>query len=60
MKVSTNINEIVYCGLRKCPHVECLRHNKNIPFDKLVHRDIFKPDKEWNCKNFLVYKGETR
>lgn len=24
--------EFVYCGLRKCPHTECLRHNTNTPF----------------------------
>lgn len=54
MTANKNLNEFIYCGLRKCPHVECLRHDKNIPFDKLVRRDNFKPDKEWNCKDIVV------
>lgn len=54
MKASTTENELVYCGLRKCPHVECIRHDKNIPFNKLVRRDKFNPDKEWNCKDMML------
>lgn len=50
-KLST---EFVYCGLRKCPHIECTRHNVNIPFNKLVLRKNFTPDKNWNCKDMEV------
>ena len=47
-------NEFIYCGLRKCPHIECTRHNVNIPFNKLVLRKDFTPDKDWNCKDMEV------
>lgn len=45
--------EFVYCSLRHCPNIICLRHNINIPFDVLVKRDTFKPDKNWYCKDFV-------
>ncbi len=48
------VNNFIYCGQRKCPHIDCLRHNKNIPFGKLIRRDNFKPDKEWNCKDIIT------
>lgn len=51
-----NNKEFVYCSLRKCPHIECLRHNINIPFDILILRDTFNPDKEWNCKDIVLKK----
>ena len=47
-------NEFVYCGLRKCPHIECLRHNANTPFNILILRKNFNPDKDWNCKDMEV------
>lgn len=47
-------DEFVYCSIRKCPHNECLRHNVNIPFDKLILRDNFNPDKNWNCKEMVL------
>lgn len=47
-------DEFVYCSIRKCPHEECLRHNVNIPFDKLILRDNFSPDKNWNCKGMVL------
>lgn len=46
--------EFVYCGLRKCIHTECLRHNVNTPFDILILRRNFNPDKDWNCKDMEV------
>lgn len=46
--------EFVYCGLRKCPHTECLRHNTNTPFNVLILRRNFNPNKEWNCKDMEV------
>lgn len=47
-------NEFVYCGMRKCPHITCLRHNKNTPFGKIVVRKNFTPDTEWNCKDKVL------
>ena len=47
-------NEFVYCGLRNCIHTECLRHNVNTPFDVLILRRNFNPDKDWNCKDMEV------
>lgn len=52
--VSSKTNEFVYCGLRKCPHTSCLRHNENTPWNKLILRTNFNPDKEWNCKDMEV------
>ena len=52
--VNNESNEFVYCGLRKCPHIECLRHNANTPFNILILRRNFTPDKEWNCKDMEV------
>lgn len=43
--------EFVYCELRHCKHRECLRHNVNTPFNKIILRRKFKPDENWNCKN---------
>ena len=45
--------EFVYCGLIHCPHIHCLRHNKNTPFNVLILRRKFNPDKEWNCKDIV-------
>lgn len=47
-------NRFIYCGLRKCIHIECLRHNVNTPFDVLILRRNFNPDKDWNCKDMEV------
>ena len=44
----------VYCGQRKCPHEECLRHNVNTPWDVLIYRNNFNPDKDWNCKDIVL------
>ena len=52
--VNNESNEFVYCGLRKCPHIECLRHNANTPFNILIIRRNFNPDKDWNCKDMEV------
>ena len=46
-------DKFVYCSQRHCPHLDCLRHDRNIPFNTLVIRDNFKPDKDWNCKDKL-------
>ena len=44
----------VYCSQRKCPHEECLRHNVNTPWDILIYRNNFNPDKDWNCKDIVL------
>lgn len=47
-------NELkVYCKHIKCPHVECLRHHKYMPWNEVVIERNYKPDKEWNCKDIL-------
>lgn len=46
--------EFVYCGLRQCPHTYCLRHNINTPFNVVIHRRNFTPDKDWSCKDMEV------
>ena len=51
---SKESKEFVYCGLRKCIHTECLRHNVNTPFNVLILRRNFIPDKDWNCKDMEV------
>lgn len=45
--------EFVYCSLRHCPNITCLRHNINTPYNVLIKRDTFKPDKEWHCKDLV-------
>lgn len=50
----TENKKIVYCDKRKCPHVECLRHNSNIPFNMLVLRKSFQPDEKWDCKYIVI------
>lgn len=42
-----------YCEYLKCPHTECLRHDRNTPFNVVINRRKFNPDKEWNCKNIV-------
>lgn len=50
-----NNDEFVYCGNRKCPHVECLRHNLNTPWNVMIFRRNFEVNKEWECK-YIVTK----
>ena len=50
--------DIVYCSLRKCPHVECLRHNVNAPWEIVFTRRKFNPDKNWNCRDILLDEGK--
>lgn len=47
-------NEFIYCNQRNCTHTECLRHNNNTPFNTLILRDKFNPDKDWNCKDIIT------
>ena len=52
--INNDSNEFVYCGLIKCIHTECLRHNVNTPYNKIILRRKFNPDKDWNCKDMEV------
>ena len=49
----TDVREFIYCGLRNCPHTECLRHNVNTPWGVIILRKKFSPDKEWDCKDIV-------
>ena len=48
------LDRFVYCSQRKCKHLECLRHNVNTPWNVLIFRSDFKPDKDWNCKDIVL------
>ena len=54
-----NIENIkMYCSNRNCPYLECVRHDRNIPFNVLIKREDFKLDKDDNCKHKLLdWKG---
>ncbi len=49
-------NNIIYCPNRKCEYIECLRHDKNIPFDVVISRFSENPkqDKNGKCKEYLI------
>lgn len=47
------IKDIIYCSRQKCIHTNCIRHNTNTPFNVLIKRKDFCPDKDWNCKGLL-------
>ena len=53
-EINNKSDYFVYCSQRKCPHEECLRHNVNTPWDVLIYRSDFKPDKDWNCKDIVL------
>ena len=55
----TNIENIkMYCSNRDCPYLECVRHDRNIPFNVLIKREDYKLDKDDNCKHKLLdWKG---
>ena len=56
-----NDTEFIYCGNRKCPHTECLRHNVNTPYDVLILRRNFDVDKkEYHCKFIVTNMEEKR
>lgn len=54
VEVNNEEKEFIYCGLRKCPNTHCIRHNVNTPFDIIIRRRNFTPDKDWNCKDMEV------
>ena len=39
IKSSENIK--MYCSNRNCSHLECVRHDKNIPFNVLIKRENY-------------------
>lgn len=43
----------LYCELQKCPHLDCLLHYKNSPFNVIIRVRKFKPDKDWNCNDMV-------
>lgn len=58
-KETVKINKsdhFTYCSQRKCIHEECLRHNVNTPWNVLIYRSNFSPDKDWNCKDIVLDK----
>ncbi len=50
------MKEITYCTNMKCSHLECLRHNKNAPFNVVIKVFSERPklDKEGKCKEYLI------
>ena len=53
IEIDNNIDKFVYCGWLKCPHIHCLRHNRNAPWNVIIYQRKFNPDKEWNCKDIV-------
>jgi hypothetical protein len=49
--MSNKEEKFIYCSFRNCPYIDCLRHDRNIPFNTLILRDNFKPDKNGNCRD---------
>lgn len=48
--MSVDYKNIVYCANWKCPHISCLRHNTNTPFNVEIKRDKYELDKNNKCK----------
>lgn len=44
----------IYCANRNCSHLDCVRHDKNIPFNILILRENYKVDSNGNCKNKIL------
>ena len=52
IKSSENIK--MYCSNRNCSHLECVRHDKNIPYNILIKRENYKLNKDGSCSNMLL------
>lgn len=39
---------------RNCPHIDCVRHNKNTPFNVQFLRENYSFDKNGECKYKLT------
>lgn len=46
-------DKFVYCGVWKCPHIQCFRHHVHEPWNICIIERKFNPDKNWNCKDML-------
>lgn len=46
-------NDFIYCIWHECPHKECLRHHINIPYNVIITRRKFNPNKNWECEGYL-------
>lgn len=53
-----NMNDLcnakVYCGNRNCEHLECVRHDRYVPFDILIIRENYKTETNGTCKHLLL------
>lgn len=54
MKLKKESIERIYCGNRNCPHIDCVRHNKNTPFNIQFLRENYDLDKNGECKYKLT------
>ena len=54
IEVNSDNDDFIYCSQRHCPHRACLRHNINTPFNVIIYRRMFNPDKDWNCKDMVI------
>ncbi len=43
-----------YCGNRDCKDMECIRHDRLIPFYKLVWREDFNKGNKDICKDKII------
>lgn len=50
MKLKKENIERIYCGNRNCPYIDCVRHNKNTPFNVQFLRENYSLDKNGECK----------
>ena len=57
MKLKKENIERIYCGNRNCPYIDCVRHNKNTPFNIQFLRENYKLDKNNECPNILLDWG---
>lgn len=48
-------DNFIYCGNLKCKHTDCARHDRNTPWNEVVKRDKFEPDKNGDCKEYVDY-----
>lgn len=54
MKLKKENIERIYCGNRNCPHIDCVRHTKNTPFNIQFLRENYSFDKNGECKYKLT------
>lgn len=46
--------EKMYCGNRNCQYLDCVRHDKYIPFGVLIRRENYTLDKNGICKEKIT------